>query len=424
MKVLVVKPHLPIPPTQGTRRVTLGLLRDLATTCDVSYLCMLETRGEARLVPELERMGVSVRAPLTPNRRSPLHRIWYRALNDASALVTGYPRDYYYATPRVLGAELERWTREEAFDVVVLEYWKLARLLPRVRSGRPVVLAHDAEFVKRAREEQVRRRNGGGGLAAWRLGRESKREVETLRRCETILALTERDRRDFLEALGDGFRGEIRVLPVGFELPAVPEPAGSAFEKVAGSVSGRVGFLGSFKADFNLDALRYLLSEIWPAVRARKDSAELLVAGGELPAELRARGGVNGVRFLGYVEDLARFLGELGALVVPLRFGGGLRIRLVEALSVGVPVVATPVAVAGLDLIPGTHYLEGRDRAGLADAIVRVLEDAGLRDRLSDAGRRLAQERYDRQTTRRRTVELFRELGSGRGAAQRMGIGR
>lgn len=408
MKLLVVKPHLPVPPDQGTRRVTLGLLRDLAGVFDVSYLCLLERPDEARLVPQVEALGVRVRAPLAPNRRSSAHRALYRIRNDAAALLTGYPRDYYYATPGVLRRELERWTTEERFDLVLLEYWKLAPLARSVRSGRVAVLAHDAEFVKRQRQRDVLLASGGSRVTAWRLGREATREIETLRGCETVLALTDQDRDDLAAALGPAHGGEVRVLPVGTDLPAAP--------RGIRPVRGRVGFVGSFKGDFNVDALSHFLVHVWPRVRAEVPEATLEVAGGHVPDALLAHDGEEGVRFHGFVDDLSAFLAELWAFVVPLRFGGGLRIRLVEGLTAGTAVVATPVAVAGLGLEAGRHYLEGTTDPELADALVRVLRDELLRERLIRAGRAVAEERYGADAIRDRTVRLFREL-AGESAA-------
>jgi glycosyltransferase involved in cell wall biosynthesis len=398
MKLLVVKPHLPVPPDQGTRRVTLGLLRDLSGEFDLSYLCMLEREDEAALIPEMTRMGVTVRAPLLPNRRSQAHRLWYRLRNDASALATGFPRDYYYSTPGVFARELERWTQEEAFDLVLLEYWKLARLAPHVRGARVAVLAHDAEFVRRARERALLK----DPWRASRLRREEAREIEVLRGCETLIVLTERDREDCLQALGRDYRGAIHVLPFG--------PGFSPPERRRDPAPERVGFMGSFKGAFNVDALRFFLDEVWPLVRREHPNAELHVAGADAPADLREWNGRDGVRFLGYVGDLVDFIHGVGVFVVPLRFAGGLRIRLLEALACGAAIVATPVAVAGLELEAGRHHLEAADPAELAAAIGTLLEDPALARRLAEAGRTLAAARYGPEAIRDRTRSLFRSL--------------
>ncbi len=406
MKILVVKPYLPLPPHQGSRRVTLGLLDALTTAHDVSYLTMLENRAEAPLVDALQSRGVEVRAIPMPNRRSPAHRAAYRVRNDLSAIVTGYPRDYYYSTPAEFADALERWTSETAFDVVLLEYWKLARLVPRVRSGRVVVLAHDAEFVRRRLESDL---VGGSAWRTWRLARESRREIETLGRCDTVLALTDEDRRAFLDAFGPTYQGEVRVLPVG--VPFDPPPSDS---EPAPNV---VGFLGSFKGRFNVDAIEFLLDEIWPRVRERVGDATLEIAGGDAPEDLLARSGAGDVRFLGYVDDLVRFIQRTSVFVVPLRFAGGLRIRLLEALTIGAAVVATPVAVSGLMLKAGEHHLEADSPEGLAESILHLLTHPDEARRLRTAGRELASRRYGPEATRLRTLSLFDELRVGHPAA-------
>jgi len=404
MKILVVKPHLPVPPDQGTRRITLGLLRDLSGEFELSVLCMLERPEEASHIPELTRMGVSVRAPLMPNRRSPMHRVVHRLRNDTRAMASGYPRDYFYSTPPVFARELERWTREIGFDLVVLEYWKLARLAPHVGNARVVVLAHDAEFVRRQRERSL----GRHPLRTLQLRREEAREIAMLRRCETLLVLTEQDRVDCRRAFGPAYRGAIHVLPFG---PGFDPPP-----RRRDPVPDRVGFVGSFKADFNIDALRAFVAESWPSVRAARPSAELHVAGRDVPADLLEMNGRDGIRFLGFVEDLVDFIHGCSAFVVPLRFAGGLRIRLLEALAAGAAVVATPVAVAGLDLEPNHHYLEGAAPDALARGLISVLADPVLRDRLASAGRALAAERYAPDVIRERTRALFRELARSEAA--------
>lgn len=399
MKVLMVKPHLPIPPDQGARRVTLGLLRDLTSVFDVSYLCMLERPEEARLLPELEGLGVSVRAPLMPNRRSAVHRAVYRVRNDASAWWSGYPREYFYATPGVLSGALRRWTSEESFDLVLLEHWRLARLASDVRSGRVVVLAHDAEFAKRRRQRDVM---GERSLSGWRLEREARREIETLGRCPTILTLTDSDRDQIRAELGTGYRGRIETLPIAVDAPdPLPEVTREA---------GLVGFLGSFKGDFNVDAVSFLLEEIWPRVRARQPDARLEIAGGDAPSALTRADGRDGVTFRGFVEDPIQFVRRTEAFVVPLRFGSGIRIRLVEAFTWGAAVVSTPVGVAGLDLEPDRHYLDAEAGDRFADAIVRLLEDEALRNQLIAGGQALSRDRYTPDSVRRRTLSLFEDL--------------
>jgi glycosyltransferase involved in cell wall biosynthesis len=175
-------------------------------------------------------------------------------------------------------------------------------------------------------------------------------------------------------------------------------------------VPGRVGFMGSFKGAFNVDALRFFLAEIWPLVRGAHPAAELHVAGADAPADLLEWNGREGVRFLGYVADLVDFIHGVAVFVVPLRFAGGLRIRLLEALACGAAIVATPVAVAGLELEAGRHHLEADEPVSFSSAIGTILRDPALGERLALAGRTLAERRYGPEAIRDRTRLLFRSL--------------
>jgi glycosyltransferase involved in cell wall biosynthesis len=123
------------------------------------------------------------------------------------------------------------------------------------------------------------------------------------------------------------------------------------------------------------------------------------------------------VTFLGYVEDLPRFIQGVRVFAVPLRYGGGLRIRLVEALTVGAAVVSTPVGASGLELTPDVHFVEAETAPAFARALVRVLADDELRQRLVREGREEAVRRYGRESVRQKTVELFESLARRRTAA-------
>lgn len=134
----------------------------------------------------------------------------------------------------------------------------------------------------------------------------------------------------------------------------------------------------------NQDGLLWLLRDILPRLRARADRPFVItIAGAGLPAALvRALGAVPEVDWRGYVEDLSVLYRESDAVVVPLRAGGGTRIKIVEAFAWGVPVVATPAGAEGLDVRPGIHLLIASDPDGFAAQCIRLMREASLRDSL------------------------------------------
>jgi len=172
----VVKPILPFPPTQGTRRVTLSLLRALGADHEVTLVAPLLAPGDAGPARRLEELtGCRVLSRPAPNRRSNLHRVWYKAAYLLQSFAGGHsPRALYAAPPRLLEAAAEFTGREPA-DLAIFEYWYSYRYFPHVRARRRVLLAHDAEFaVNRLAAEGAERSTDRVGRRFW-AGREARR---------------------------------------------------------------------------------------------------------------------------------------------------------------------------------------------------------------------------------------------------------
>jgi glycosyltransferase involved in cell wall biosynthesis len=164
-------------------------------------------------------------------------------------------------------------------------------------------------------------------------------------------------------------------------------------------------FIGSFVHPPNVDAAIRLAESIFPAVRARVPSARLELVGDQPPAAVRRLAGAA-VDVTGYVPDTRPHVDAAAVVAAPLRLGGGMRLKVLEALAAGKAVVATPRAVAGLDLEPGTHAVVADGDAELGDALVELLEDPARRRRIGSAARDFARERLDW----RHTVAAYERL--------------
>lgn len=148
----------------------------------------------------------------------------------------------------------------------------------------------------------------------------------------------------------------------------------------------RLVFLGSWTHAPNHEAGRILLAEVLPALRALDLRVEVDLVGAAPPRELTDLAS-EGVRFLGWVEDLGEALASARALVAPLPFGAGLKVKVLTALAHGLPVVTTPVGVEGMDLAHQRDVLVAEDPSGLAGQVARLLRDDGLWTQVSGGGR-------------------------------------
>jgi glycosyltransferase involved in cell wall biosynthesis len=161
--------------------------------------------------------------------------------------------------------------------------------------------------------------------------------------------------------------------------------------------SRRIVFVGAMDYPPNNDAAVFFAKQIWPHIRRRLEGAELAIVGANpFPAVLALRE-LPGVKVTGMVPDVRPYYHGALAAVVPLRTGGGTRLKIPEAMAAGVPVVSTPIGAEGLDVVDGESLLlaESEDAEGWADRLVSLAESPALRRRLIETGLRLARSRYD-----------------------------
>jgi polysaccharide biosynthesis protein PslH len=173
-------------------------------------------------------------------------------------------------------------------------------------------------------------------------------------------------------------------------------------------------FLGSLDWRPNLDAVQALLDPIFPQVLAREDRARLVVVGRRPPRWLRDRvRRCRNVELHADVADVRPFLRQCGVMIVPLRIGGGSRLKILEALATECPVISTAVGAEGLRLTPGRHFVLADAPEDLAAAMVQAMRDPELVRRTARLGRRVVVARYDWSALSAKLETIWREQANG-----------
>jgi len=167
-------------------------------------------------------------------------------------------------------------------------------------------------------------------------------------------------------------------------------------------------FLGSLDWRPNLDAVGLLLDRIFPAVRAREPSARLCLVGRKPPQALVRRvGKLPGVELQADVPDVRPILAKSGVMVVPLRIGGGSRLKILEAMASGLPVISTGVGAEGLELVPGVNYLAADEPEAIALALVAYIRDPRPARAMAGRSRGFVLDRYDWDTLAERLERVW-----------------
>lgn len=384
-RVLHLTTEFPWPATSGGPVRTLAQLNVLASLPDVERVTLLSVAE--RHVSERQREALAAAVPklnvLAPVRH-PIH-IWRHPGHLPRMLAVRLRGVPYVAAKwdsRPLRRRLSEALRRSDADVVYIDHLGMARYLPTIRHERPqarVILEQhnvESELFKRFAESQhgLARRVA---LAEWRAAAAfEKRALESV---DAVVAISTADAAAF-ERLA-GIRAH--VVPVHVE-----------FTRTARAHPGRAHFcyVGSLRWRPNVAGLDWFCRDVWPMVRDRLPGATMEIAGVDLERDSRGRlpvpepWKVPGIETIGFLEDLEPLYSRSVAMVAPVTGGSGVRLKVLEGLRAGIPVVTTPDGASGLPLTDGREALITGDPAGFADRIARVTKDEGLRVRLRDEG--------------------------------------
>lgn len=394
LRILWILPYLPWPTTSGGKLRQYHLLRCLAArghriTLLVQSKVPLDAATQAQLEPLLERLIVLQRRPL----RS-LKTMINGLLSPVPLLasVNGHTPDF----SRTLGTLLE-----QPWDVVQLEhsymYEPCRGPLQQYAAGF-LLSEHNVEStlaeVTYSRLPAVFRPLAR--LDRWRYQRWERQVVGAARK---VVALTEDD----AKVLAAYSRQPIAVVVNGTDTEAFAEV-------VADPGAGRILFVGNFEYAPNIDAVEWLLDEIMPAIWAAAAQTRLCLCGYALPTHWAERWPDARIEWRGFVPSLQPVQAKSSLFLAALRDGGGSKLKVLEAMAAGLPVVATAQAVSGLDVQRGTHYQGGGDTAALVAAALQLLADPQLAHATGEAGRGYVRAQHDWQRSADQLEAVYTEL--------------
>jgi polysaccharide biosynthesis protein PslH len=347
---------LPLPDNNGGHQRSLAIARRLADLGDL-VLCGYDDGSADRA--GLRGMGFDVRA--VPWRGTPTRVA--RGVLKARSLSAG----------RFWSADMVKSVRgaadEKPIDLLQVEYQQMVPLVLDVPAKQSVLDLHNIESSLVASYAGARR---GVPAALFRTEAAALRRMErrTIGRFDHVVVVSEKER----DRLPPGARS-VLVCPNGREpsavLPEASEPT--------------VAFVATMGWAPNVDAAVWLARDIWPTVRARVPRARLLLVGKD-PAPAVLALADETIEVTGTVEDVRPYLAQARVLVAPLRAGGGTRLKIMEALDVGRPLVATSVGCEGMEDLIGRGVVVADTASALAEAIADLLLDPAHAAALGRAG--------------------------------------
>jgi glycosyltransferase involved in cell wall biosynthesis len=402
MKILFVTPYVPSPPTFGGQRRIHGLMHALAKRHALSLLAL---HNPADPIDQwLERTRGNF--PDTELFVQPAFGLQGRGKRAAQLRSLLGPRSWDAISHRneALAARLVERLERETWDAIVVEFAQMAVNLSKVPpSVRCVVDEHNIEYDLQRRSANstsspVRR---AFLEANWRKLRREEQAV--WRRFDGVSVTSPRD----LAIIQDEAPGACcMAVPNGVALeefapPQTPPEADTLI------------FFGAHNYFPNADGLRFFFAEIWPLILSARPSTRLRVVGPLPPANILALQPTNAA-FEGYVDDIVAEVGRAAVAIAPLRIGGGTRLKVLEAMALGRPVVATRIGAEGIDVEHDRDLLLADEPRSFADAVLRLLAQPAEATALGLRGRRRVEKAYGWDTSAAQLEQLLDTLIANR----------
>lgn len=367
-RILYLTHRFPYPPAGGAKVRAYHCLSRLAEENAVTVAAPLRDSEEAAAVPDLEAKGFEVLAAQITPLRARLQTVAHAAAARPASMG-------YFLSPG-LARRIRRWIAERRPDLIVVHSSSVAPYVAAV-AGVPKLLdfvdMDSRKWLDYARAMPFPRsavyRWEGANLERW--------EARLAQAFDLCLVATEHERESLAEIAGPAPSAVVRN---GVDLDYFA-PTGETYDP------NRVCFVGRMDYYPNEQAMLDFCRGTWPRVRAERPQAELFIVGAAPTPRVRALSDLEGVTVTGTVPDVRPFLCAAAATVAPLRIARGTQNKILESMAMGVPVVASSRAARGVDAKAGLHLLVADSAEDTAGALLRLMQEPGVRERLSRAGR-------------------------------------
>ena len=410
MKILWVKAGGLVPPDTGGKIRSYHILRELARDHSITFFSFYGAHANdshSQLEQTFERV-------ITISLNLPEPKSFRELCNYGLRLLTLEPYNISkYCRPNVRRA-LRRLLEQERFDTVVCDFVIAAGSVPWDLPTPKILFTHNVESVIWKRHYQVARNPLWKALSwrEWRTMQAAERKY--LQQADHVLTVSEDDRRSFARLVD---AAKLSVVPTGadtefFTPTKEPETPNSLV------------FTGSMDWLPNEDGVIYFMNEILPFIRQGVPEVSLTIVGRNPSQRLRdLAAGIANVHLTGWVEDIRPFLSQAAVCVVPLRIGGGTRLKIFEAMSMEKAIVSTTIGAEGLPVRPEEHLLIADEPVEFAKSTLALLRDVERRRSMGISARELVVRNYSWRMVAKQFADTLAEVvaKSGRSATKTAG---
>lgn len=397
MQILMIADHIPFPPLSGASIRNYNLAKRISTEHDLWMATLVDNEEEASYVPEMMKFCKGIETVEIQHSNALDH-----PFEAIQFMKRGRPIELRHYLSKELINKIRTLRSKIDFDIVDIEnshmglYWEA--LLP-LQKTKTILTFHDVVFSKFDRISKLEPRlprKLRTRLYSTLMRRWEPFYMEHFSRC---IAVSESDRR-LLLASNPSLK--IDVVPNGIDTKRYqPLPGSTGIPALI--------FVGNMDYRPNIDAVLYFYQHIYPQIKEAIPETRLWIIGINPHREIWDLAS-DDTYVTGSVDDVRPYYERSTICIVPLRAGGGTRLKILEAMALGRPVISTSIGCEGLDVVDGKHLLIADTPKQFVEKTLLLLRDTNLRQRISEAARKLVVARYDWDVIAQRLNQIYIEV--------------
>lgn len=373
MKILFIASRFPYPLVQGDRLRTYHFLRLLSERHEITLVVPLKNNQELKNLPVINSFCshiVTIKSSLI-SRFFSLVRIPF----------TNLPIQVIYFLNHKLYKGVREILAQNDFDLIHVQLARMAPLTEKCQKVPKVLDFIDALSLNMKRRS-IQEKGIKRLLFNYEYVRMKEYEQDLIKKFDQLIITSEIDR----EAIGD-FE-TLQVIPNGVDFNTFPFV-------LSGREPNTIIFTGNMGYFPNINAVQYFSQEIFPLVKKVIPQAQFIVVGPNIPHEVRQQLLQPGITVTGFVENVHDYIRKASVSVAPMRSGSGIQNKVLEAMSTGTPIVATPFAIGALPVESGRHMLIAADAKEFSESVIRLLISPTLHKHISEQARLLVEQDFD-----------------------------
>lgn len=370
MRVLFLSAYLPGRGLHGGSSRIFELLHHLHRQNDITLLCFMNRADDDSKVKDLKAMCQKLHIfPISAKR--PFYLFPYEPFVDY------YSPDFRKKLTKIL--------QKEKFDIVQFEFAQMGIYRRDIKNTPSIMTEHEVNFLAHRKDIQFLK----SPLRKFRMYYNSlqmmKRELDILQQMDRVICMNRHDADALLGYLPEE---KLDILPHGVDTSYFSPMPNIQTDPYS------IGFFGAYHHYPNVDAVLHFVQDIFPLVKAKIPAAHFHIIGIHPPPEILELNNRTDITVTGFVSDIRPYMARCRVIVAPLRMGLGMRVKMLEAMAMGKPIVASELAAAGLDVDDGRHLIIANSPESFSESVCYLIQDKPCADRMAEEARRRLEESY------------------------------